>query len=203
MAPSLRLRPLEAHAGGPAPVVEPRGGWPRWEEDLPPEHEACGSAGFIFCPGAGMWNRQGQLEKVWPWAESQSRPSRSVILTGHPRLCSPTSSFLSLARARLSVTRMLTRSRTLAHTHTRAHTLPRLSGTRRLGQPGLLLASAWVGEGGSGQSALCLACEGTRPPGSLAPTPVRSCLRGRNRTLPPHLSGQILKAKLWNFIRQF
>lgn len=83
VAPSLRLRPLEA-----PPVEEPRGGWPRWEEDLPPEHEACGSAGFIFCPGAGMWKRQGQLEKVWPWAESQSRPSRSVILAGHPRLCS-------------------------------------------------------------------------------------------------------------------
>ena len=73
---------------------------------------------------------------------------------------------------------------TLTHTRTHAHTCTHAAqtvGDTTAGPAWPPLSKCLGGRGGSSRSALCLACEGTHPPGSLAPTPVRSCLCGRNR----------------------
>ena len=81
------------------------------EEGRPPERRACGSAGLYFASWG--WDMRGQPQgKGWTWADLQSLPSRSVILTDRPPLCPLTSSILSLTQARQAG------SHTCSHAHT-------------------------------------------------------------------------------------
>lgn len=104
-------------------------GWP-----LSPENEDCGLPGFIFCPGAGMWKRHSQTENGSTWAESQSRPSCSVILSHaiHPFPCPLPSSSASEAPG------------SLWHKCTHTHAAQMAGHT--VGPAWPLLASPWVGE---------------------------------------------------------
>lgn len=146
-------KPLPAAHGGTLASRQlwehapPRGGWPLGRNSSP-ENEDCGSPGFMYCRGAGMWKRHSQMENGRTWVESQSTP-HTHSLTRHSssaHLLPPSSASLAPAA--------LWRERTHVHTHAYTHML----GGKSL-------------DGGVVYSGLFIACGGTHPPLSSTQTP--------------------------------
>lgn len=142
----------------------------------------------VYCPGAGMWKRHSRMENGRTWAESQSTP-HAHSLTRHSSSAHPLPpSSASLAPA------SLWRGRTHVHTHVHTH-----SHVAWLGQPGLLLASPWMGKW-SIQVSLYRVW-GTPPPLSSTQSPAGILRPPKKRPLRSRQKEHVLLTLLGRFSR--